>query len=395
MLLDAARFPRAKPCGESLNPGAVAALRRLGVSPPPETEAPRIHGWRLHGGTASITGLFPAPHSGLAWDRHSLDARLAEAAAAAGADLRTGVRVESVCRDVGGRPCGLLVRTAGGRAEVLRAPIVVGADGLRSAVARSLGLALRPPHERRKAALTAHLEGVGGLSGLIEMFAAPGLVVGVAPLGPDRANVTVVVPASAAGQASGRKAAFLLETASRFPELAERLTSARPASGVLACGPFERPVRAAAVPGALLVGDAAGYYDPLTGQGIYRALRSAELAADAVMEALGGGGDRAFVRYSARHRKAFSPGTALQRLIAWSTGHPALFDAALRLLGASPPLLAGLVRFVGDCPRDTGEEPAKETKTRLSRPAAAGAGETEQEEWTEEGSESALWRPET
>ena len=73
--------------------------------------------------------------------------------------------------------------------------------------------------------------------------------------------------------------------------LARRLPEAlwEPDDDVHASGPFDWPVRRAWAPGAVLVGDAAGYFDPFTGQGVYRALRSAELAAEAVDEALGRG----------------------------------------------------------------------------------------------------------
>ena len=119
-LIDRARFPRAKPCGECLNPGAIAALDRLGVLPDVLALAPApLDGWAVGTGATLARGRFPSACGGLALDRARLDHALLEAARAAGVEVVEGRKV------------------AAGDPVLRSASVVVGADGLRSVVARS------------------------------------------------------------------------------------------------------------------------------------------------------------------------------------------------------------------------------------------------------------------
>src|SRR6185503_2280361 len=120
-----------------------------------------------------------------------------------------------------------------------------------------------------------------------------------------RWNATVVVDADREGRAvAGDPARFALE---RIAETLGGSWRGRRVDGPWASGPFDWPTRRTVADGVVLVGDAAGYYDPLTGQGIYRALRSAELAARAIDSALRGGRvSSADLRgYALRHRAVF------------------------------------------------------------------------------------------
>jgi menaquinone-9 beta-reductase len=345
-LLDAARFPRRKPCGESLNPGAVAALGRLGW----ELSGRPLRGWRVSAFGCEFTGLYPDGHRGLCCERLRLDEMLLRQAAAAGAAVAQGARVGGLLVE-DGRVAGVYGLTPRGRRFRLPARIVVGADGIRSVVARALGLL--GEGRLRKLALTAHFDAVGEQSDLGEVHIGPGLVAGLAPLGAGRANLTCLIPYEAARLVAGDKEAFLLRALHAFPALAPRLAGASPGGEVLACGPFDMPVRRAAVPGALLVGDAAGYFDPLTGQGIYRALHSAELAAPALLAALQGGDWTPLYQYDRRRRREFRLGTRLQHLIEFALRHPRLLRGAMRALRWRP-LSARLMRCIGDCPGGAG-----------------------------------------
>ena len=121
-------------------------------------------------------------------------------------------------------------------------------------------------------------------------------------------------------------------------------------AGPWASGPFDWPMRAPAADALLLVGDAAGYYDPLTGQGIFRALRSAELAADAIDSALRKGrvSGAALRTYVLRHRVAFSPGSAVQRAVEAVISRPFLRELAVGRLAQRPDALRVLVGVTGD-----------------------------------------------
>jgi geranylgeranyl reductase family protein len=342
LLLDREHFPRDKPCGECLSPAAVASLGSLGALDAVLAAGPaRLTGWRIHPpGGKVFEGDFPVGRTGIALPRIRLDALLVEHACASGAELRTGVRVtELLHRD--GQVCG--VRAAG---EEIRARLVVGADGLRSVVLRRLGLLKRAPR-LRKLALTAHVVGVEGLDERGELHVLRGGCVGVAAVGDGTANVTVVVAGAAAGRGvAGRREGHF----DRVLAGVARLSGGVRVGEVLATGPFDFPVSSAVADGVLLVGDAAGYYDPFTGQGIYRALRGAELAAEAAAAALGRGdlSAHALAPYERARRAAFAPGERMQKLIEAVISRPRLFDAVAPLLARRARLTDALVAVTGD-----------------------------------------------
>lgn len=344
LLLDRADFPRRKPCGECLNPAAVAELEALGALSAVRAERPEpLEGWRIAvQGGASFRGRFPRATPGLAVRREVLDALLLDRARAAGAEVRAGWRVEDVAREAG---AVVGVRGRGGNGEEeLRARVVVGADGLRSVVVRRLDLLRRQPR-LRKIALTAHLAGPPPFRGRGELRVFAGGCAGVAPVGDGMVNATVVVDGARAGELSADPGAFFDRTLRslgiRGPERVE---------DVLATGPFDWPTRAAVSDGALLVGDAAGYYDPFTGQGIFRALKGARLAAAVLDRALRDGDTsrRALHAYDRAQRSAFGPGRGLQRLIESVVSRPALLDAVAGRLDGAPPAADALVRVAGD-----------------------------------------------
>lgn len=341
LLLDRAAFPRRKPCGECVNPAGVAALRRLGVLEGVLACGPApLDGWRIAAGDeASFTGRFPDGVRGLGIPRERLDALLLGHARAAGATVRTGVKVSDLLRDARGRVGGVV---AGG--EEIGARVVVGADGLRSIVLRRMGLLARGPR-LRKLALTAHVRGVGGLRGCGELRARGRGCVGVAEVGGGWANVTVVVPGAWAEAVGGDRGGYFDGALRRFG-----LAGAERVDDVLATGPFDYPAGCAVADGALLVGDAAGYYDPFTGQGIYRALRGAELAAEAMGAALRADDTSAaaLMPYHHAHRRAFADGERLQRIVEAFVSRPALLRWAAGRFTRRPALGDAIIRATGD-----------------------------------------------
>jgi menaquinone-9 beta-reductase len=342
LLLDRDTFPRDKPCGESLNPGAVAELDRLGV-----LEAVRrlphqtLVRWRIHARNGrSFEGAFDRTRYGIALARGPFDALLLDQARTRGADLMTGARVDDLVHD---RGAVVGVRLQSG--DDFHAPLVIGADGLRSVVVRRLGLLQRRPR-LRKVALTAHVSGAELPQGTGVLGLFPWGCAGVVRTSSETANVAVVLDRSAARTIAGDPAGAF----DRFSADIPWVRGARRRSAVLTTGPFDWPTRAVTAAGVLLVGDAAGYFDPFTGQGIFRALRGARLVADVGDARLRDGRltRDALQEYERRHRDEFTSATRLQRIIETGVARPAIFGAVVALLGVWPSLADRLVAVTGD-----------------------------------------------
>jgi flavin-dependent dehydrogenase len=236
-----------------------------------------------------------------------------------------------------------------GRVDELRASIVVGADGVRSVVARRLN-ALEARRGMERIALVGHLAGISGLSTLGEMHLGLDGYCGVAPLGDGVANVAMVVHQSAAPCLRGRVEAFFWEELARLPHLAARVRQAQVVRPLMAIGPLSYRARRLSTHGALLVGDAGGFYDPFTGQGVYRALVSAAIAADVAGAALAAGDVSAarLAAYDRRRRAAFRGNHAVEWLVQKFIDRPALFGRAARCLAAHTEMADTLLGVTGD-----------------------------------------------
>jgi flavin-dependent dehydrogenase len=221
--------------------------------------------------------------------RYALDTILATAAEHAGAEVRPGVTVTGVVRDGRGRVVGVSGRDRAGAPVELGARYVIGADGLRSQVARSVGATINEAGPAGGAAQYAYYAGLPW-SG-IEFFVAERSFAGVFPTHDGQACIWVCNPSADAKairrRTGSRVEAFgeLLERSA--PELAERLRHARRTSPVQGVLRQPNQLRQAFGPGWALVGDAGYYRDAITAYGISDAFRDAELLAVALDQALG------------------------------------------------------------------------------------------------------------
>ncbi len=363
-IVDARPLGRSKPCGDAISPGATPLLGELGVKEAVEARGgARIGGWRLRAPDGRwFSGRFLAaadpPRHGYALPRADLDALLLERAIAAGARFLARRRVFDLIREPAGgregRVRGVLARGPDGREERHEARLVVGADGLRSRVARRLG-GVRGGGRADgggRLALVGRFEG-GGLGAAFgewgEMRISAEGVLGAAPTGPDRCTLALVVPRRLAAEISADPGRFYRERLRAYG-VWSLVSEARPTGPPEITGPFGVSPRRLTAPGALLTGDAAGYYDPFTGQGIYRALRLGQEAATASLEAL----ERpeaeaeALAAYARRARRALVPSRRVQRLIDAFVSRPGLMNPAARLLARRPRLACLLVDVTGD-----------------------------------------------
>jgi len=339
--IDRAVFPRDKVCSEYMSPEALRHLDELGVLGELEPRGMPLHGATVIGPRGNaLTGLFreasvpPFRPTGLSLSRRELDAVLVDAARRSGVAVLERTRLLALLRDTvgaGGSPpvIGAVVQQDS-KIEEIRARVVVGADGLHSITSRLLGG--RRHGVPRRYAFVAHVRGVGGVGRTAEMHVGRGAYLGINGIGGGITNVAVVASARRAAGARGDAEEFWFRTLESFPAVSGRVPRDGLARPVLASGPFAAWSRRVVADGALLVGDAADFFDPFTGEGICAALRGAELAARTLGTALGAPGpvtSESLLAYRQARRRAFLGKWAVERMIGWGMLAPALFDRAI------------------------------------------------------------------
>jgi flavin-dependent dehydrogenase len=284
---------------------------------------------------------------GLSIRREILDEILLRAAQREGAEVRESTHVVDVIRDAAGRARG--VRTIDNRE--MTAHLVVGADGLRSIVSRRLQLA-RSAWWPRRYALVTHYQGVADIGECGEMHVERGGFVGIADVGDGLTTIALVVPSRRAKEFANGREAFLDHWLAARPQLAGRFARATRVSPVVATGPFASRAKRAWAPGAGLVGDAADFFDPFTGEGIYAALRGGEMLAPFVLEALGASSTRgendALAAYDRRRRREFGGKWIVEWIIGAVVASPRLMNRASRVLAARKDMADLLVGVTGD-----------------------------------------------
>jgi geranylgeranyl reductase family protein len=362
LVLDRARFPRSKPCAEYLSPQASRILAEMGVLESVEKSgAAQLAGMTIHAPNGvSFEGRFVAAHGfrgfrdrGLALRRETLDAIVLDGARRAGARVQEGEYVTGVLRAPSGRVTGVRVAAVGPKqnGRDVRATLVVGADGLRSVIARRLGLTRRARWPRR-VAFVSHYRGVAGMRDCGEMHVSRHGYCGLADVGGGVTNVAIVVPHAQARDASGDLDAFVASHIAAHASLVPRFADARRVSPIRATGPFAASSRRAWAPGAALVGDAAEFFDPFTGEGIYTALRGGELLGPYVFEALRASSprdaDAALAAYDRCRRREFSGKWRVERLVALAVGMSPILNRAARALSRRRHLADLLVGVAGD-----------------------------------------------
>jgi flavin-dependent dehydrogenase len=340
IVLDRARFPRDKPCGEGVMPTGVRLLERLGVLAkiPPD----RQHHLRgvvfVVEGRDRVRGDFPdvggGHRAGLGVKRLVLDHLILRHARA-----HPGVEIHE------GEPATAAVWPPGRLAEVstpaasYRARVVVGADGARSLIRRQLGLEL-PRGRRRRYGLRAHFTFGDGrrLADYVTVYSDPGAECYVTPVSATELEVALLVERGQMKAFAGKLEAAYDTHLQGLPHLRDVVAGGQRTSQILACGPFDVRAKSRVADRALLVGDAGGYLDPITGEGISLALQGAYWAAEILDGALRRD-DLSAARLRPYH-------TRLEQALS----HYRLLTRGLLRLTRHRWLAAFLIRWLASCP---------------------------------------------
>ena len=292
VIADKKDFPRAKPCGEFFSPQCQPYLEALGLSSLlTDLHSHLVTGMRMHGGAAIAKGDFRtlagthAPTTGFAIRREVFDHALLLAAEQTGARVLLRHEFKGLVRNRDGRITGAQLCTPDGTLLTCHARWTVGADGVHSRVARDLGVQRQIPW-LEQFALVTHFDGVATMN-TAEVHLLRGGFFAATTVDEGRFSLNLVLPKQALKQRGERSwDEFAASHMAAAPHLQARLRTAtrtRPWRGI---GPFAYRTTTQTVPGAALVGDAAGYIDPLTGEGIYFALFGASALGTAIRAAL-------------------------------------------------------------------------------------------------------------
>ncbi len=359
--------------GVFASPAAVAELRALGLSaealravarpiPAMRVETPAGTAFELTYGAEAGGG------TAVGFDRSALDPALLELARAAGADVRTGIALREVELADHSQGTHVLVGGTGGvdggvgEPVAIETRVLVGADGPRSVVAAAAGMT-RPPRLAARVGLSWHVaDEPGDAPKAARMVVLPGgAYCGLAPVPGGRLNVGIVLAGRAWLDRLSRDGAaatgeHVLRSVPPLPGEPEAWREGRITDAIAGASPIGCRVAQRAGPDWLLVGDAAGFLDPFTGEGLHRALVSARLAADAIdahLRAAPGGPDgldepAGLAAYDRAMRDRFATKDRLSLLVQTFLARPPLFEHAARRLARKPDIRGTMGLVMGD-----------------------------------------------
>jgi flavin-dependent dehydrogenase len=362
-IADKKDFPRHKACGEFLSPECRPILRDLGVDEALRAESAwLVRGMRLHAGANRALGRFRrlaqrGEHglAGLGIRRDRFDLMLLQAARGFGAGWLPRHTFAGLRRDADGRVVGATLRNQAGEAIAVQARYVVAADGVHSLVAKELGWQRRVEWLDRFA-LTAHFRSVKA-EPTAEVHLYGSGYFAATTVDRELFSLNLVLPRR---ELRDRDAAdwdgFVAERLQLAPELAARLEGAERMAPWRGIGPMAYRTTRRAAPGVALVGDACGYADPLTGEGIFFALFGGKALAEQVAATLDGTTAEAdaMAAYEAARKREIEPRLRASMLLQRAIRYPWLVRSFVRMAAALPALADLIVTLSGDTihPRD-------------------------------------------
>ena len=333
-VVERAVFPRDKVCGDCLNPDCWPVFARLGVERAvralPHVALRAVEFVGLRGRPIRLPLPDDPARGEIAVKRRDLDALLLDHAAALGTAVHQGQAVSGLRRRTGG-----FELTIAGSPETHAGRFLVAADGRNSLTARLAGLLPNAAPERDpqgRIGLQAHVPCPADFGPRVQMRWFADGYGGLCPVGNGELNISLAAPPRA------------LERLKRWAHAEFSLADRQPWRTI---APLDRsPAPEAASPdgGAYLVGDAARVVEPFTGEGIYYALRSGELAAAAIIRAARGEASKrtAAAEYSGAHAAMYRGRLWVNRLARTAGRHPRAASWALEVLRWQP----GLLRYL-------------------------------------------------
>ncbi len=340
LLVDRAPFPRRKACGEGLFPAGVRELERLDVLERLRDSTQPLSAVRFIAGDSEVAASFRSGH-GLGLERTVLDAALLSRACDAGVEVTTGVTVTGLV--VSGGRVAALSTSAGpmpGRA-------FVAADGLHSRLRRRAGLDART--RPRRYGVTAHVAAASPADE-VRVHVLPGYEVYFTPTGQGHANVAILAGRGVMRSFAGRAGAAFRELLAPIPELGGAVDLL---DAPIAAGPFPARCTRAWRANLVLAGDAAGFFDGISGEGMSAALVSARDCAAAISEYLDSGDYSPLRGYDRLRRAVVRNSNLVSRLALVIAARPALARRAVANLALRPATFEKLVAI------NTGEAPLR------------------------------------
>jgi len=339
VVLERGSFPREKVCGEGLMPHGVHELDQLGLLDGIlATEPQPFRGIGYHVGPTRAVGHFPGGGHGLGVRRSRIDAVLHQACQA---HPRIDVRTRTRVRGLTWLDDGVRVDTSD---TSVHTRILIGADGLGSLVRRKAGL--RREHKgapRYGARVHVQLGDPQAQSDLVEVILGDALEWYITPTGPGQANLALLCEKSVTRTFGRDLPGGLWARMQAEPALAPWMHGAEPLTQARLCGPLRQDVVAAAGERVLLVGDAAGFVDAITGEGMSLSLMEARLAAQTASDALDDPSRDRLLAYDRRRRRATRSLIWFTRLILWGLRQRALAGWAIRNLARHPDAFSRLL----------------------------------------------------
>ena len=358
LVLEEKRMPRAKLCGEFVTPESFPTLERLGVlSAMWGAGAQRLtrlslvvaSGKRVETPMAAMSDV---AGWALSLSRARFDQILFERARTVGADCREGIAVKQ-CVVEGGRARGVEALSLGdGRGVRFDAPLIIDASGRASRLMVNREERRAGPRGSRLYGLKAHLANVEGIDEQVELYFFPQGYGGLSLVEDRLVNLCFIADERTFRAAGGDPLRIVEQTVMRNTLARERLRGAEVVGKWHSVGPLAFGHRRLSQGGVLAVGDASGMIDPFTGTGIQIALRTGELAAAAVVDAMSESKagreqnlfEHALANYTESYAREFGQRMKVAGWLRRVALSPAIASPAVRLLAWSPVLTRRVLR---------------------------------------------------